>query len=141
MLLGFPEAPQAEIDLNIPIAAKGVVNAISTTSEVATADYHGGMSACSLSACGRNLIVTEQQQYVHVDPMRCHSRWSGEAEGSNIVSCHCCICNLYVDFVCAAMPSAPGAPVLVDGHTLAGVHTGSLFHLDQECVQEQKQEV
>lgn len=73
MLLGFPEAPQAEIDgLKSPIAARGFVNAISPTSEVAIADYHGGMSACSLAACGKNLIVSEQQQYVHVNPTQCH---------------------------------------------------------------------
>lgn len=65
----------------------------------------------------------------------------GKLRDQTIVSCRCCICNIYVDFVCAAMPSASGAPVLVDTGTLVGVHTGALFHLDPEYVQEQKQEV
>lgn len=41
----------------------------------------------------------------------------------------------------AAMPASSGAPVLFDTCTIAGVHTGALFHLDDEYIKTDHYEV
>lgn len=75
MMLGFPKVSITDIKgLDSPVAAKGHINAIPISMEVALADYHG------------------------------------------------------------AMPASSGAPVLFDTCTIAGVHTGALFHLDDEYI-------
>jgi len=44
MMLGFPKASITDIKgLDSPVVAKGHINAIPTSMEVALADYHGGM--------------------------------------------------------------------------------------------------
>ena len=44
MMLGFPKASITDIkDLDSPVVAKGHINAIPISMEVAVADYHGGM--------------------------------------------------------------------------------------------------
>ena len=44
MILGFPEASITDIKgLDSPVAAKGHINAIPASMEVALADYHAGM--------------------------------------------------------------------------------------------------
>ncbi|DBA83740.1 TPA: hypothetical protein ACH3X1_006271 [Trebouxia sp. C0004] len=48
MMLGFPKASITDIKgLDSPVAAKGHINAIPTSMEVASADYHGAMPASS----------------------------------------------------------------------------------------------
>jgi len=44
-------------------------------------------------------------------------------------------------FLYAAMPASSGAPVLFDTCTIAGVHTGALFHLDDEYIKQDHDEV
>ena len=39
------------------------------------------------------------------------------------------------------MPASSGAPVLFDTCTIAGVHTGALFHLDNEYIKTDQHEV
>ena len=39
------------------------------------------------------------------------------------------------------MPASSGAPVLFDTCNIAGVHTGALFHLDDECIKTDQHEV
>ena len=39
------------------------------------------------------------------------------------------------------MPASSGAPVLFDTCTIAGVHTGALFHLDDEYIKADQYEV
>ena len=39
------------------------------------------------------------------------------------------------------MPASSGAPVLFDTCTIAGVHTGALFHLDDEYIKTDQHEV
>ena len=41
----------------------------------------------------------------------------------------------------AAMLASSGAPVLLDTCTIAGVHTGALFHLDDEHIKTDQHEV
>ena len=51
---------------------------------------------------------------------------------------HTCTLNI---ILYAAMPASSGAPVLFDTCTIAGVHTGALFHLDDEYIKTDHYEV